>query len=96
MERLNWTMVPETFILHSNITLFTGIEMSFALNVPQFQFRTEFFAKPASAPRSRPAAIEKSIIAVAQPTTTAAEERGQSNDSRANVVSRNNWLLWTI
>jgi hypothetical protein len=69
--------------------------MSYALNANQFQFRTEFFAKPAAAAQSR-TTVEKAVVAVAQPTTTAAEERGQTNDSRANVVSRNNWLLWTI
>lgn len=88
-------MVPKSFILHSNITLFTGTEMSAVLSSP---FRTEFFVKADRAPRSRPP-VEKAsagvtIAAAGGPATTAAEERGQFG--QINVISRNKWLLWTI
>lgn len=88
-------MVPETFILHSNITLFTGTEMSYALTSP---FRTEFFPQADRAPRSRPP-VQKSTITIAVaapagPTTTADEERGLFQFDQ--VTARNKWFLQTI
>jgi hypothetical protein len=68
--------------------------MSTALNAAQF--RTDFFAKAVSAPRSRAVAEVQTVAAApvaAEPATTAAEERGQFAGRRVVAPS---WLHWTI